>query len=58
MKACKQLEQQTLVFEVMRDKSFNFMPCFLSIKKSIDFLISKEYMERVEDQTNVYSYVC
>ena len=33
------------------------MPCFLSIKKSIDFLISKEYMERVEDQTNVYSYV-
>ena len=57
MKACKQLEQQTLVIEVMRDKSFNFMPCFLRFKKSIDFLISKEYMERVEDQTNVYNYV-
>ena len=57
MKTRKQLEHQTLVVEVMSDRSFNFKPCLPSIKKSIDFLISKEYIERVEDQTNVYNYV-
>ena len=57
MKTRQQLEHQTLVVEVMSDKSFNFKPCLPSIKKSIDFLISKEYIERVEDQRNVYSYI-
>ena len=57
MKTRKPLVHQTLVVAVMSDKSFKLKPCLPSIKKSIDFLISKEYIERVEDQTNVYSYV-
>lgn len=57
MKARKQLRHAQLIQEVVQQVQSRFQPKIPDIKKAIDHLLDKEYIERVEDQKDLYSYL-
>jgi len=57
MKARKQLDHRLLVPEVTTQLKKRFEPNIGHIKRCIDMLIEKEYLERVEGKSSTYSYI-
>lgn len=57
MKSRKQLPHQQLVLEVVQQLSRMFKPDFKVIKKRIEDLIAREYLERDVDQPNLFRYL-
>jgi len=57
MKARKTLKHQELVLEVVSQLSRMFKPDFKMIKKRIDDLLAREYIERDKDNSAVFNYV-
>jgi len=56
MKARKTLQHQSLISEVLAQLSF-FTPNPRDVKKRIEALIEREYLERSEDNAGVYNYL-
>lgn len=57
MKARKQLHHNDLIAEVTRQLQVRFLPTPQFIKKRIEGLIEREYLERNEDDHRLYMYV-
>jgi cullin 1 len=57
MKTRKVLKHVQLMQEVITQVQGRFQPSVQQIKKSIDVLLEKEYIERVEGQKDMFSYV-
>ena len=56
MKARKTLQHQQLLSEVLAQLSF-FNPSPRVVKKRIEALIDREYLEHSADNTSVYNYL-
>ena len=57
MKSRKVLPHQQLVLEVVQQLTKMFKPDFKIIKKRIEDLISRDYLERDKENPNVFKYV-
>ncbi|UZJ57324.1 hypothetical protein CBS101457_006644 [Exobasidium rhododendri] len=57
MKARKQLKHAQLIQEVVQQVQTRFQPRIPDIKKAIDQLLDKEYIERLEGQKDLYQYL-
>eukprot|EP01088_Endostelium_zonatum_P006174 TRINITY_DN1827_c0_g4_i1.p1 TRINITY_DN1827_c0_g4~~TRINITY_DN1827_c0_g4_i1.p1 ORF type:complete len:733 (-),score=139.94 TRINITY_DN1827_c0_g4_i1:78-2276(-) len=57
MKSRKTLEHASLVAEVIKQLSSRFLPDPVIVKKRIESLIEREYMERSKTDRKVYHYV-
>jgi len=57
MKSRKQLPHQQLVLEVVQQLSRMFKPDFKVIKKRVEDLIAREYLERDPDNPNLFRYL-
>ncbi|KAL0960626.1 hypothetical protein HGRIS_005657 [Hohenbuehelia grisea] len=57
MKARKTMKNQALIQEVISQISQRFAPKIPDIKKAIDTLLEKEYIERVEGTRDTFAYV-
>ncbi|KAL0567834.1 ubiquitin ligase (cullin) of SCF [Marasmius crinis-equi] len=57
MKARKTMKNQQLIQEVISQISHRFAPKIPDIKKAIENLLEKEYMERVDSQKDLFQYV-
>ncbi|KAF7795181.1 hypothetical protein EIP86_006330 [Pleurotus ostreatoroseus] len=57
MKARKTMKNQQLIQEVISQISQRFTPKIPDIKKAIDHLLEKEYIERVEGTRDTFAYV-
>ena len=56
MKARKEMKHNQLIAEVLNQLHF-FRPQPKSVKRRIEHLIDREYLERDEDESNVYRYL-
>jgi cullin 2 len=57
MKSRKQLSHNLLVSELIEQSKQKFNPSIPMIKKCIEGLIEKQYMERSEENRDVYLYL-
>ncbi|KAI0755416.1 Cullin-domain-containing protein [Irpex lacteus] len=57
MKARKTMKNQQLIQEVIAQIAQRFQPKIPDIKKAIDHLLEKEYIERVEGTRETYAYL-
>ncbi|RYG56094.1 hypothetical protein EON66_03730 [archaeon] len=57
MKSRKHIEHNALVAEVIRMVSARFTPTPADIKRRIEHLMDRDYIERAADNHNMYSYV-
>jgi cullin 1 len=57
MKARKTMKNQPLIQEVISQISQRFAPKIPDIKKAIDTLLEKEYIERVDGTRDTFNYV-
>ena len=57
MKARKQLTHVNLVQEVIEQAKSRFNPHIPMIKKCVEFLIEKEYLQRIEGESDKYQYL-
>lgn len=57
MKARKTMKNQSLIQEVISQISQRFAPKIPDIKKAIDTLLEKDYIERVEGTRDTFAYV-
>jgi hypothetical protein len=57
LKARKTIDHNTLVTEASRELAPRFLPKVRDLKKRIDSLLDRDYLERDKDNNNVYHYV-
>lgn len=57
MKSRKILRHNVLIQEVLSQSKARFAPSISLIKKCIETLIDKQYLERTPNSTDEYSYV-
>lgn len=57
MKSRKTMKAQNLIAEVTQIIAARFTPRIPDIKKAIDTLLEKEYIERADGQRDVFNYV-